>query len=672
MTLLFKLNKHYLVDKLLLILAFLLTSIVISVAQDGQENILAIPVDISEIFQKGEKALLEKEYEKALKFFEKAVGKRPRFVAGLQGVGASQELLGNYSAAAEAYQKILQIDPNYSRVMYFESGRSYLHSGQYQKALQQFYTFKHAGTGDYKSIRTNSKMEADAEALYLKELEKSISICHFAMDSVKYAKVNNMVNLGESINTSADEYFPFLSNDGQLIFYTTREDNYSDEDLFVSRLIPRERIFAEGKPLTDGFNSDENEGMSTLVRNGKKVFFTACGRTEVMGSCDIWEADMKEEHIFNAKPMKGSANTNSWESQASVSCDGQTLFFTSDRKEGEGGTDIWMAQRLENGGWGEATNLGSNVNTNYDEEAPFITDDGMVLYFSSDGHAGFGEQDIFMSRKGPDGKWSRAVNLGQPLNSPKRELGFFLSADGGTGYIASDREQGFGGMDIYKFTMPEKLHTEPITFVEGQVRDAVLKTAVQTVVKIKGHRPFLTDEKGRFFLCLPAEKDIQVSIPHKEYKPYKNSFSIPRWDNKANHRISIELEPKFELPVYEGEVSQAFEAKKVEDNLFKLTVWFDFNKENLKLEMQQGLEDFVAQTIGEKSVNSVKIIGFTDGVGSDEYNQVLSEKRARQVGNFLTKQGLTVDNIAVEGRGKANVDLPDWANRKVEVFVGIE
>ena len=90
-----------------------------------------------------------------------------------------------------------------------------------------------------------------------------------------------------------------------------------------------------------------------------------------MGSCDIWEAEMKEEHIYNAHPMSGSANTNAWESQASVSCDGQTIFFTSDRKEGQGGTDIWMAKRLENGGWSEATNLGANINTKYDEEAEF-------------------------------------------------------------------------------------------------------------------------------------------------------------------------------------------------------------------------------------------------------------------------------------------------------------
>lgn len=643
----------------------------ITFAQSGRNEDI-IPVDISEIYQKGEKALLEKEYAKALKFYKKALDKRPKFIAGLQGVGATSELLGDYAAAADAYQKILQIDPNYSRVMYYESGRAYLHSGQYQKALQQFYMFKNLNEGGNEVIRVNNKMEADAEIEYAKELPKNIAVCHFSMDSVKFAKVENMQNMGQSINTAADEYFPFLTNDGQIIFYTTRENDFSDEDLFVSRMIPRQRIFDIGKPLVNDFNSDENEGMSTLVRNGKKVFFTACGREEVMGNCDIWEADMKEEHIYNARPMKGNSNTKSWESQASISCDGRTIFFASDRKDGEGGTDIWMAQRLETGGWGEATNLGPNINTDYDEEAPFITDDGMVLYFSSNGHVGFGEQDIFMSRRSSTGEWSRPINLGQPLNSPKRELGFFLSADGGTGYIASNRQNGFGGMDIYRFDMPEKLHTEPITFVTGQVRDAVLKNSIQTIVKIRGQRPFLTDEKGRFFLCLPAEQAIKVSVPHQDYESYKNSFDIPKWDNKTNYKITIELQPKFQLPAYEGEVSQAFSAEAIEDNTFKLTVWFDFNQENLKLEMQQGLEDFIQKTIKRKPVSSVKIIGFTDGIGSDAYNQVLSEKRARQVGNFLTKQGLTVDNIAVEGRGKSNADLPDWANRKVEVFVKME
>jgi len=226
-------------------------------------------------------------------------------------------------------------------------------------------------------------------------------------------------------------------------------------------------------------------------------------------------------------------------------------------------------------------------------------------------------------------------------------------------------------MDIYHFSMPEQLHSEPITFVEGEIKDAVLKTPVQTLVQIKNRPPVLTDEKGQFFLCLPSDKTLEFSVLHDDYRVYRNDFDIPNWDNHTNFKLEIELEPTFVLPTYDGEGSQTFEAKQVEENLYRLIVWFDFNSEHLKLDMQQGIEDFVTTEIGNAEVTSIKIVGFTDGKGSDEYNQVLSEKRARQVSNFLIKQGLGTDDIAVEGRGKA-AGTADWENRKVEVFVEVE
>ena len=170
--------------------------------------------------------------------------------------------------------------------------------------------------------------------------------------------------------------------------------------------------------------------------------------------------------------MDGYANSEKWESQASISCDGSLLFFASNRKGGLGGTDLWMSTRQADGSWSDPKNLGPKINTELDEEAPFITNDGKTLYFSSTGHLGMGEQDLFMSRLDDKGNWMAAINLGEPINTASRELGFFLSADGKTGYFSSNRKGGMGGMDIYKFELSEYLYAEPITFVEGFVKDS--------------------------------------------------------------------------------------------------------------------------------------------------------------------------------------------------------
>ncbi|MBK8653061.1 MAG: PD40 domain-containing protein [Haliscomenobacter sp.] len=250
-------------------------------------------------------------------------------------------------------------------------------------------------------------------------------------------------------------------------------------------------------------NSAFNEGMSTLVRNGRHMYFTACNRPEVRGPCDIWEADLEKEEIKRVAALEGNPNTDQWESQAAISCDGSTLFFASNRPEGQGGTDIWTSNKLPGGEWSNPVNLGPQINTPLDEEAPFISNDGTALYFSSTGHLGIGDQDIFVSFKDQHGNWTTPMNLGPKINTPHRELGFYLSADGKTGYFASDRPGG-GGMDIYRVELYEELYSQPITYTEFQVRNSRTGEPIATRVAFGDDRqPLHTDSSGRFFCACP-------------------------------------------------------------------------------------------------------------------------------------------------------------------------
>jgi Tol biopolymer transport system component len=638
-------------------------------AQEESSKMYIIPEEYVKIHHAGEQALLQLKYKDALSNFKKVLKKFPDFAPAMRSAGACYELMGEFEEASEFYLQALEDNPRFSRALYYESARMFYQTGKYRQALEYFQQFDSLRNFEPTYFAYNGVEELKIELSYYEKLPGSIRACTVALDSMQFLNISSVINLGNGINSAADEYFPFLSNDGNTIYYTTRKNARADENLFFST---RPKGDWQGGGPLEGFNSPENEGMATMVRDGRRIFFTACQRPAVLGPCDIWEADMEGHHIFDEKPVVGYANSGGWESQASISCDGSTLYFASNREGGFGGADIWVSNRRDDGRWSEPVNLGPNINTTGDEEAPFITNDGKVLYFSSTGHLGLGEQDIFMSRVSEDGDWSFAVNLGIPVNSAYRELGFYLTADGKTGYFASNRKGGFGGMDIYQFDLPEQLASDPITYVEGFVRDSITHLPVKTTVYFDHHPAVETDENGRFFLCIKALDTLKMNIRAEDYHPYRNRFAIPVWDNRAFYNLNLLLDPLFRLPVYAGNLSEDRGLPLLTSGHsleMRHTILFEFDNAELKPNDLDKLDAFLDDAFTGRSVQNVEIVGYADDIGTDIYNIALSEKRAKSVGVHLKNKGVRVDKIYIEGRGEANNSRPKWQNRKVEVVV---
>lgn len=616
--------------------------------------------------QAGEGLLLARDYRKALKNYEKALSFAPDFAAAKRGKAAALQLLGRYSEAAAMFDDLLKNDPYFSRVIYYEYGDLLYKSGDYSKALVYFKEFEQITRTPEEEFAYRDAMERQVEEGYAAKVGNNIRACTIATDSVKYQNIRSVENLGEEINTIADEYFPFLTNDQNFLFYTTRENEFSDENLFLSE---RENsTFGRGSSVSGKINSTGNEGMSTLVRDGRKIYFTACDRRQVLGTCDIWSARLKDFTLSKAEPLKGYANSGKWESQASVSCDGTIIYFASNRPGGFGGTDIWLSRQLPDGRWGKPENLGPNVNTEGDEEAPFITNDGEVLYFSSNGHLGLGEQDIFMTRRNDNGWWSKPVNLGTPVNSSYRELGFFLTADGKTGYFSSDRESGFGGMDIYSFDLPEQLTSFPMTYLEGVVTDSLYNLPVPTKLYFNDRLPIHTDERGRFFRCVPADEKWDFTINQTGFEPYRKSTVIPRHDNKEFYELNIKLQPEERL-LNLSEEAREEELKSVELNK---KIFFGVDLYGIGLEHRKELDIFLQKCLdGRSIIKQIDIVGFADASGGDAYNMMLSEKRARSVAIYLQSRGIRVDRIYLGAEGEQHNNDPGWQNRRVELRVKV-
>ncbi len=621
-------------------------------------------------YRKGEEALLKGKYKRAVRHFNNALLENPNLLAARRGMGVGYEMMNEHTEALEQYMAIIEADSFFSRNLYYQVGELLFKSGRAREAIDYFQRFRTLQDSSEIVFSMGSEAERKQEEEYLRQLPGSIRACEISLDSLKFRDVADVVNLGKNINSKADEYFPFISNDQTLLLYTRRRNDSDDEDLYYSRA--QDEAWRNGSPVGSGFNSRENEGMSTMVRDGRRIFFTACNREGVAGPCDLWQADMRDLDFYNIKSVEGLANSELWESQAAVSCDGSILYFASNRPGGLGGTDIWFTVRLPTGLWSAPTNMGPKINTPYDEEAPFITNDGRTLYFSSTGHLGMGDQDIFMSFKDVRGYWSEPVNLGPPVNTPFRELGFVLSADGTTGYFASNREGGYGGMDIYKFRLSEQLYSEPITFVELFARDSITGDPVSNALLAFDHHPNVrTDEEGRAFICIPGKTDLSVSANHEAYHPYGNQYYIPISDNRDFFTINLPLRPIKEpaRKVVEEEPREVVPGRRIRvRKQYQHVIYFKFDSYLLEPDESTGLNTFLRE-LREKDIRHIEIFGYADDVGDERYNLELSEQRAKTIAMHLVEQQIAIENLTLRGWGEVDNDRPKEENRRVEIKI---
>lgn len=620
-------------------------------------------------FQDGQSALLAQDFQTAIRHFRKALREQEGLTVAYRMIGQCHALMGQYPEAANQYIQVLKSDSLFSRMIYYELGDTYYKMGEPELALRYFKTFKALQNEPIEKFGLHGIEEMAEELVVSDRLNSNIRACQMTIDSVKFINITEIQNLGSNINSSFDDYFPFLTNDQQQLYYT-RQKADGDEDLYFSQL--RNGQWRNGDRIKD-FNTDRPEGMSTLVRNGRQLFFTACTRDSVAGPCDIWEALISGSEIQKITPLGAPINSVYWESQAAISCDGTRLFFASNRPGGVGGTDIYMTEKLPNGNWSLPVNLGLPLNTPGDEEAPFISNDGKTLYFSSTGHLGLGEQDIFMSWWDErQQRWSVPINLGPPVNGPHRELGFYLSADGKTGFFASNRPGGEGGMDIYRFELSEQLYGEPITFMEGIVKDSVLLTGVQATVNINGRTsPLITDKEGRFFLCAGAEETLDFKITADEYRPYHNQFFIPPWDNRTFFNLDLYLQPKFSF-LAELEAESQMEdptPRSIPKNItLEHHILFGFDSSELSQGEIESLEALV-ENLKSKRIKMVEIVGYSDDIGAQSYNLELSEQRAKKVAVFLLSRAIAVDDIHIEGKGTLMNDRTRAYNRRVDIKI---
>ncbi|MDR2564199.1 MAG: OmpA family protein [Prevotellaceae bacterium] len=560
--------------------------------------------------------------------------------------------------AADFLETAFKLDPAVNPDVQLQLGRAYQYGYQFDEAIEAYAAYK-------------SKLGAK-EAETLRRVDKYITECKTG-NKLKDNPIRVFIDNISDLNTAFPEYGPVISADESVVMFTSCRDNTTgggrdeygkfNEDIYFANGEGRRRW---GNPANAGkpLNTEDHDAVIGISADGQRLFLY---RMDNGG--DIYESVLKGDSWSKPKSLGSKINSKYHESQASVSADGKTLYFISDRPGGFGGHDIYMSRINAKGEWSEATNLGPDINTEYEELCPFIHPDGKTLYFSSKGHAGIGGFDIFKSVY-ETGKWSEPENLGFPVNTPDDDLFFVLSANGKHGYFSSAREGGKGDHDLYMISflgaekqlignsedmliayrtnpVSEKVVEEAVelpssnlTLLKGLIRDNDTKNPVgASIILVDNLKNMViatlesNSKTGRYLVSLPSGINYGISVKSEGYLFHSENFDIPAARGYQEVVKDIDLK-KFDIG-----------SKIVLRNIF-----FDTDKSTLRPESVYELTELL-NLLKERPTLKIELSGHTDNRGSAAHNQKLSDDRAKSVVDYLTSKGIDASRLSHKGYG---------------------
>ena len=579
---------------------------------------------------------------------------------------------GKFSQGILELEKVLKIDPDFIEVpltlgdFYFDSKDTVRALENYEKAVQineSFYPVAWLRIADIYMEKDNYQRAETCYNKFLKhekQNKQGIQMAKFNLELIAFRRkaMANPVpfepkNMGAAVNSKYQEYLPSLTADEQTLVFTRKvwardaQPAGNEEDLYIS--IKENGVWTPAQRMPSPLNSDGNEGGECVSQDGRVMFFTACERKGGAGSCDLYLCTRSGDKWSVPRNLGNPVNTGGWETQPSFSIDGRTLYFASNRPGGKGGNDIWKTVLMDNGRWSKPVNLGDSINTPGDEKCPFIHYDDQTLYFASNGHVGMGDMDIFYSRKINDTTWSKPVNIGYPINTKGEDASLIVSPSGTTAIFTSDREGGYGSLDLYQFELYKEAQPLAVTYMKGIVFDQKTNAKLSAQVKIidvaTGNEIASTSSdpvNGSFIISLPVNKTYALNVSKNKYLFYSDNIALQNGTPDKPFLVNIPLKPI--------EVGESIVLK---------NIFFETGSAELKNESVAELTKLVQFMVKNPDIR-IEISGHTDNVGSDAMNQKLSENRAKAVMDYLVGKGINQQRLRSVGYGKTRpIDTND-------------
>ena len=652
-----------------LILSFFLLYSISFFAQDEEEGSskFCVEIDNKKALNLYEKATDKKKYKKPerLAFIRECLAEEPDFAEA--NLFMAREIIVHcrlenkpYAPAVPYLKKAIAICPQIHSEPYYYIGFSYYEEAKNDSAvkyLQQFIKFRDEDglkfSKEYETQMYNSK---EMVKFAKKETELKKKIVPFDPKVVA------------GISTKADEYLAYITPDDKMCFFTRKVPLKSmntvkaldgEKEVFMVAARDKTGLFNAGIQMSPPFNTtDDNQGGCTISIDNKVLYF-AMSRFEGgnQPNCDIYMSKNEGDDYWS-DISKISANVNHpvyWDSQPTLSADGNSLYFASDRPGGYGGIDIYVTKKdPKTGVWGVPQNAGPKINTRGDEKTPFIHSDSETLYFSSGpnrqgdgGHFGFGGMDIFFIRKNDKNEWLEAENIGYPINTEADDVGFLVSTDSKTGYFFSYNEgkmqgKGLGKYDLYSFDLYKEARPQETTFMNIEMKDksgnkieGATVEVTNTVTKEKT-LAVVDSAKGTAMVAINLKKkdDVLITVKKDDYAFSSKVVSIKE--------ATFEKQPTpVKIEINEAAAGSSF----VLNNLY-----YNTNSADLKKESFVVLESF-AEYLTENPSITIEIQGHTDNVGAAKANEALSANRAYTVKAYLEEKGVDGKRITAKGFG---------------------
>lgn len=570
--------------------------------------------------------------DKALDDLDKALKEDPDFLEALKLNAEILHARRDYEGEIAIYNRMLQVEKERVPATFMYLGEAEFNIGRYKNARNHFSRAVVIKGLDMKSRNKLKSLLANAE---------------FALAAVENPVPFTLVNVGDSVNSMFNDYWPSLTADEQMLIFTRELPSLSAD--VMGNLKGQEDIFFSSKnnkggwtkaaSLSTNINSQKNEGSQAISTDGRMLVFTACKRPDVIGHCDLYFSERDSSSWSKPVNMYRPINTKAWEAQPCLASDGISLYFVSNRPGGRGGMDIWKSTLTESGTWAEPVNLGDSINTPGDEMSPFIHPDNSTLYFASNGHLGLGGQDMYISHL-RNGAWTKPTNLGYPINTYNDEYGLVVTPDGREAFFASNRNVK-RGKDIYRFPLTRSMRPSYVSYLKGEVVDSESNQELKADFELSDletseviARASSVNGTGEYLMCLVPNKNYGLSVSKKGYVFHSENLSLKGLtDTLKPLTLNISLQT---IMVGRKEILK--------------NVFFEVDSYTLSPQSLSGLRNLL-RFLSQNPEIAVEIGGHTDVTGSESHNDSLSELRAKEVYNHLITNGIPGSRLSFKGYG---------------------
>lgn len=585
--------------------------------------------------------------------------------------GQSIMLTVNKEKSLQYFRRAWELDPDVDEDLLYYLGQGYHHNLKFDSAILFYDRYNRILARSLRLEKSNK----------INEVNRKIFECRNAVIYLENPVDVSITHLDENINSEYPDYAPTINSQETLIVYTSRrpdgnlnatvaQDLEYYEDIFYSEL--ENGKWQPAKNMRGPLNTNYHNSSVAISPDGQEMILY-----QDSNGGDLYVSNKSGTFTWSTPKSMEGLNSEYLENSASLTADNKTVYFTSNRPGGYGGTDIYKAELGRGNRWDNIQNLGPLINTEMDEDGVFITASGTHLFFSSNGHAGMGDMDLYRATLDTvNGTWDAPVNLGYPINSPENDIYFVLNADETHAYISSVRKENIGEQDIYRVDMrnwkPVNLHQENYSdlFAENasiekqpasqtpvnSVSEAQVSLVIQDAVNQQplNAQVFLRSKDG-------SKQDLTSSSKGNYTTSVKTNAATPQvYKLEIN---SIGYAPQT-ASLYLGGISSTIMNFRDTIHMQKLAVnvptMIDiyFAHDSDEPLSFNGIQDFIAMMENSPSMK-VEISGHTDSNGPDEYNQNLSQRRANAVKKYLEKLGVTPDRITAVGYGESKPVAPN-------------